>query len=210
MTDNDFQVWMPLEPLSKGIADGHARPIQGFATTDDLDLQQEVIVQNGIDVGPLLEKGFIDWDHKGNLGPQYIIGEPVSCELRAHGKGEGWFLKGFLYENHPVADAAWAMLERSNDGKSQRQLGFSIEGHVSRRMGKFVQKAVVRHIALTHQPINTYTFAQLAKSLVEHQDEEVSCKDCRENALQHLMIHKGMGSDEALQLVYELVKKGLY
>src|SRR3954465_2440641 len=80
MTDNDFQVWMPLEPLSKGIADGHARPIQGFATTDDLDLQQEVIVQNGIDVGPLLEKGFIDWDHKGNLGPQYIIGEPVSCE----------------------------------------------------------------------------------------------------------------------------------
>jgi hypothetical protein len=103
MTDNDFQVWMPLEPLSKGIADGHARPIQGFATTDDLDLQQEVIVQNGIDVGPLLEKGFIDWDHKGNLGPQYIIGEPISCELRAHGKGErDGFSRDFFTRTNPL------------------------------------------------------------------------------------------------------------
>jgi hypothetical protein len=214
MTDSPFQLWMPLEPLAKSIAEGkgQSRPIQGYASTDDQDLQRDVMVQRGMDMKPFLEKGFIDWDHKGNLGPQYLIGEPESCELRPTEKGEGLFIKGHLYENHPTADAAWAMLERFESGASARQLGFSIDGHVIRRSGKYVQKAVIRHVALTHQPVNPFTFAQLAKSLADEEDLPPvgTCKECRLDALSHLIIHKGLSQDKAVQLILELTAKGLF
>lgn len=219
-TERPFELWIELDPLEKSLAeaeDGRSRPISGFASTDDEDLQRDIMVQDGIDTSPFLSKGFFDWDHKGHLGPQYLIGEPEFCEVRkVPNRGEGLFVKGFLYENNPLADAAWEMLQRTATGNSRRQLGFSIEGGVlpGGRHGKYIKKAVVRHVALTHQPVNPYTFAQLAKSLTVPDDMTVlhinNCQECLESALAHLMEHKSMTQEDAVEVLYELSTRGLF
>lgn len=218
MEEKLFKVWMALDPLEKSLADGeegHARPIQGFASTDDEDLQRDIMIQQGIDTAPFLTKGYIDWDHKGSLGPQYLIGEPISCEVRQiPGRGEGLFMKGFLYEDNPLADAAWSMLQRTATGISQRQLGFSVEGGVlpGGRHGKYIKKAIVRHVALTHQPVNPYTYAQLAKSLITP-DESGLYVDCQENikkSVDYLIKEHSMSYEEATELLAQLSARGLF
>lgn len=215
MNEKPFELWVGLDPIEKSLAEssGHSRPIQGFASTDDEDLQHDVMIQNGIDTSPFLAKGFFDWDHKSSLGPQQLIGEPESCELRRiPGRGEGLFVKGFLYENNPLADAAWEMLQRTATGQSQRQLGFSIEGGVlpGGRFGKYIKKAIVRHIAVTHQPVNPYTYAQLAKSLVTP-DENISYnQDSIVKSLRFLIEECGMSQAGAVELLHELSERGLF
>jgi len=198
-----FSLWLPVEPLAKSL-EGGPRLIRGWASTDDEDLQREVIVQEGIDYRPLLETGYIDWDHRGSYGPEYLIGEPLQCSLRDTPRGgQGLWLEGVLYAGHPKADAAWELLLRSARGESTRRLGFSVQGAVLQRQGKFIRRSVVRHVALTHQPVNTQTFAELAKALAAP-PPPAPCGACGEALLRHLVVCRGLSGREAARWVRAL------
>lgn len=227
--------WMPLE---KSLASDGRRVLQGIASTEDWDEQQEQVLQAGLDFQPLLSHGFINWDHQ--RGPRFIIGVPEEAKITER----GLFVRGWLFSGHPEADAAWQLMETLEKAGNPRRLGWSIEGSVTQRRGPIIVKAVVRHLALTHQPVNPHTFAELVKSFCQgqamstvqakpllrehlagagyslvdtlwgscshdHFDPDGRFREGRRGALEHLVKCHGYGVEEAKDYLIRLMKSGI-
>jgi hypothetical protein len=75
------------------------------------------------------------------------------------------WVKGFLFNSHKKADEYWELMHALNESGSTRQVGFSIQGKVKRRAGKEIAECWIQDIALTPAPVNTTTWAEIAKSL---------------------------------------------
>jgi hypothetical protein len=209
--DGTFEVFVPVTPLVKAAGEGAGgapttrdgtpvpkRLLEGIASSESKDQQGEVIIQAGIDFRPLLEKGFINWNH--SHAPKDQIGQPLEAVVLNQGPTDipALFLRGFLYEDHRGADEAWellvAMEKARRAGHGRRQMGWSVEGGVVLRDGKTLARSIVRHMALTHEPVNTDTYAKaaLAKSHGFELDDAVWVED--DGARPHLVF----GGFEAL------------
>ncbi len=161
--DDEFVFWLPFE-FEKAQKDGKEkgkRWIQGVASTPDMDLQKEIVEQNGIDFSYFLKYGYYNNDHKP--GFENKVGEPVEAKIRK----EGFWTRGFLWKNHKIADSIWELGNALIASQSSRQLGFSIQGKVLRRAGRRILKCWVQDVAITTAPINTNTWLDIAKSLSE-------------------------------------------
>lgn len=154
--------------------------IQGVASAEMRDEDGETLLQKGIICEPLLRKGLINWDHKDSSGgPRFIVGEPVEAEVvpasryaDRFGKsvsGLATWVRGFLYQDaqrKPLATDIWNHLQ-CEEVSPERQLSWSVQGRVLERDPRNNQRIVkceLRHLALTHQPVQPYTFAEIAKS----------------------------------------------
>jgi len=139
--------------------------IEGLASTDDQDLDNEIMRQNfdltAVDVG----KGYLNDDH----GKEYEkLGIPRSqARLGVIDKAkitkEGLWIKGKVWKNHPASVAYYNELKHK-PGMVQ----FSVEGYTLKRnplRDNVIDKAFVTGVALTRDPVNTNTYAQICKSL---------------------------------------------
>jgi len=160
-----FQFFVPaqiiVEKGGKPGKDGKAakRWIQGVASTDDKDLQGEVVDQNGIDFSYFLKYGYFNNDHK--QGFKNKVGQPTEARITKN----GLWVKGFLFENHEVSDEIWELMHALDTTQADRRLGFSIQGKVKRRQGTKIAECWIQDIAVTPAPVNTTTWAEIAKSL---------------------------------------------
>ena len=168
---------MPVEALKKG-KDGK-RWIQGIASTDDVDLQGEKVVQSGIDLTYFLEHGYINDDHKS--GPEHKVGEPTEARVTE----AGLWIKGFLFKGHERADHWWEFLNALEQSDANRKVGFSIQGKVVRRRGKSIMKCWLQDVAITANPVNTSTWTEIVKALTRERfcvhpwrSIEKACKGC--------------------------------
>lgn len=177
-----FSTWMPIEKAgTEAIHGAPARLIRGIGSTEVFDLQQEKILRDGIDLSPLLKSGFINWNHWP--GPANIIGEPKEAELILPDEvrnrfgsspyvksvtGFGLYTLGLLYNDCQRADEVWDFLTRIEkaraSGYSQRNIGWSVEGLALQRNGPVITKFMCRHLAVTHEPVNTESWAEIVKS----------------------------------------------
>lgn len=75
-------------------------------------------------------------------------------------------VSGVLYRGVPDADDAWALLKALQDPRNaaRRRLGWSVQGSIDRVQADTVLACIVSQLALTHEPVNPYTFARFAKS----------------------------------------------
>lgn len=168
MSQNNFHFEFAIETFEKASAGpGRERRIGGIVSTDHLDQQQEILLQEGLDFAPFLKSGWFNDNHSKETGA--AVGYPERAELRTLPDGrKGWYVEGYLLDN-PRANSIWDLatsLERSGAG---RHLGFSVEGQILDRdpsnPGR-VRKAIVREVAITRCPINDNTqLSVLAKSL---------------------------------------------
>lgn len=185
----NFAVWVPLIKArpSDELANGYA--IHGVASTEEPDEEEETAVQEGMDFAPFLKSGHLNWNHLP--GPENVIGEPTSVQKMTLGEVPDYplrrgqnpttpcsFISGVLYKGHKRAEATWelmgAMAKAADAGQSQRGLGYSVEGAVLARAitnSKRLAKTMVRHCAVTHEPINTGSWARMAKSFGAEQGE---------------------------------------
>jgi len=154
-----FHFFVPVEKLSKAEAKDGKRWVQGIASTDDRDLQGEVVRQNGIDYGYFLKYGYINDDHKE--GPEHKVGEPAECRMTP----AGLWLKGFLYKGKERSEYWWEHITTLAENNSSRKVGFSIQGKVLRREGNTIAKCWLQDVAITASPVNTNTWAEIVKSL---------------------------------------------
>lgn len=180
--DNDtFEFWMPAQAvIMKGSAkksgtDSQGRRwIQGIASTASRDLQGEVVDQKGIDFSYFLKYGYFNWDHKP--GEDNRVGEPTEAKITKN----GLWVKGYLYPKglKKTADDIWEHMHAVAAAGSNRRMGFSIQGKVQRREGKTIKKCWIQEVAVTSCPVNTTTWAEIAKSLsaqpweLEDEDEQ--------------------------------------
>ena len=164
---------MPLQK-SQG-ATNDQRMICGMASCETRDLQREIIFQKGIDPTPALESGFINWDH--GKGPEDQIGVPTKlevCRIEDHPimsksglHGWGTWCEGMLFKGHYRADQVWNLVNALDTGGYDRRLAWSVQGRAIERdnLHNVVTKSQMYHMALTHQPVQTDSFAQVLKSL---------------------------------------------
>jgi hypothetical protein len=147
--------------------EGRERRIGGIVSTDHLDKQSEVLIQENLDLEPFLSDGFFNDNHSPDTGGG-LVGYPEFAELRSLEKGhKGWYVEGYLLKGHPPADSLWSAAQALQ--KSGRSLGFSVEGQILERDAenpKIVRKAIVKEVAITRCPVNRNTsLGVLAKSL---------------------------------------------
>ena len=162
-----FNFDFDVEVFEKASAEaGKERRIGGFVSTDHLDRQGEVLIQEGLDFDPFLTKGWFNDNHSPDTDG--VIGYPEFAELRTlpGGLHKGWYVEGYLLKT-ARADRIWDL---ANDlQKHDRKLGFSVEGAIVGRDDsnpKTVKTAIVREVAVTKCPVNTATALNvLAKSL---------------------------------------------
>ncbi len=162
-----FQFDFDVEVFEKAGPEGTDRRIGGIVSTDHLDRQSEVLLQEGLDFTPFLKGGWFNDNHESTTDS--VIGYPSAAELRHLPDGrKGWYVEGFLLKTDR-ANRIWDLATELQRSGSGRKLGFSVEGSIAERDPddpKKVRKAVVREVAITKCPVNTHTsLSVLAKSL---------------------------------------------
>ena len=148
------------------------RIINGYASTEDKDLDGEIILSKGLDIDPFLKYGFFNYDHEPGI--DNLIGVPTR---RTEVKHNGLSVEGILFKGQefPRAEQTWKLAKflKKAELPVKRNLGYSIQGKYIKRdpsNNKRVIKALVNHIAVTHKPINRETFKSFSffeKSLKE-------------------------------------------
>jgi hypothetical protein len=163
--EDSFKFVMPAE-LSKG-EDGEWK-VSGLASTGSVDRQGEIIVPAGIDATPIASgKGFFNFDHDNS--PEATIGL-----LDGYRKSDkGMFVSGRLFKNHKKAQAVYEIM--SSLGKSDKgRVGMSVEGKVLERdpfNKNIIKRCVVKNVAITMNPVNQDTYADIMKSFAGSQVE---------------------------------------
>lgn len=142
--------------------------IRGVASTEDEDLQGEVLVQDGIDLSVIKSgKGLFNNNHSNN--PEDIIGAIEDAEIINVANKKVMEVKGYLFKHQPRAQAYYNIMKSLKKGSAPR-VHYSVEGKVverDRANSKKIQKAIITKVALTLDPVNSNTFASLAKSLTQ-------------------------------------------
>lgn len=159
-------LWLPAR-LHKS-ATAQAMLICGMATLDDtIDLDQQLLQTSGvIDSLAYLEKfGKLNWNHGSD--PDDILGEITKAVIRKALGKRGLYIEVKLNSQQPKAVVAYNLL------KGGARFGFSVQG-VTLRLSKAthngfpvekIDEAFVSQVALTGEPKNYNTFAQILKSL---------------------------------------------
>lgn len=171
--ETPFEFWLPLDKANPTVVkdrDGNPtdRVFFGLASTERVDLDNEVVKATGIDFGYFREYGYFNNDHLP--GWENKVGEPIEVYL---GKGvdstgkevQGLWVKGLLYKGKKVSDEIWNHIEALEKSGSKRKVGLSIQGAVKSRAGKVVLKSWVQAIAITPSPKNVDSFIDVVKTI---------------------------------------------
>lgn len=177
LKNDKFEFFVPaaIVKAEKGSKKDEKRYISGICSTEDRDLQGEIVVQKGLDFSYFIRSGFINNNHL--TGPENLVGQPLEAKITS----EGMWMKGYLFSNHPVADHWWMLLNSMEASGSNRKIGFSIQGKVQRREGNKITKCWVSEVAITHQPVCQNTFVDIAKSLAAQEwdtNKSFNCGVC--------------------------------
>lgn len=202
---NNFGFFMPAEIVKSKDKDGVEKmQIAGIASTTDVDTDEEILLPKGFDLSYFTESGFVNWHHRQKDKPSAIIGEPSAAKIVAGGKQ--MHVVCDLY-NTPLAQEVFALgkvLEQQST--SGRRLGFSIEGKVLERdkdNPKIVTKAAITGCAITYQPKNKATIAEIVKADGASPDFDLTPD--MDGLMEDLMLMKAAGSssEEILKAMSE-------
>lgn len=138
----------------------------GYATTPDLDLQDDIIDPSGIDISHLIRHGYINYEHY--QGDEYRIGVPTEG---THVDPEvGLYVEAKLYKGNPYAKSIWNLANNIAKSGIDRKLGFSIEGFAKQRDKKdprIIKSTYITNVAVTTNPANPHaTWDSFMKSFL--------------------------------------------
>lgn len=167
-TKNDFNFFVPLSDIkkSKDKAGNEVMIVEGIASTDDEDAEDEVLLPDGYVLDRFKSMGFINWNHMAKSDPSKIIGEPIDCYVR----NNKFYIKGMLYPDQKQARDTYNLMQTLKKSGSDRKLGWSIEGKALQRdphNPKRITRALITGVAITPTPVNGNTFVDLVKGVQE-------------------------------------------
>lgn len=207
MNKNDFNFHIPVE-IEKS-KDGKDWFIRGLASTEDIDGQNEIILQRGLDISHLKKGlGLFNFDH--NNDPQNIIGQITNADQTE----EGLYVEGYLFKNQPQAQSIYNIMSSLKKG-AKRRVQMSIEGKVLDRKGNKIAKAKVLNVALTLNPVNTKTYAEFVKSFAHQVDsdsnEETTSSDSELSlSLPQALIDLETKVDTLCEMLHKSIEAGNY
>lgn len=167
-----FKFDVPVEVFEKAGEPGKERRIGGIISTEHKDKQGEVVLQRGLDFSDFLTNGWFNDNHSRDTAG--VVGYPQAVRRTSHNGKPATYVEGYLLqggdddEKKLQADRIWNLANALQ--KTDRRLGFSIEGKVLRRSGpdgKVIARARVTNVAVTNCPVNTESGLDvLAKSMM--------------------------------------------
>lgn len=172
MPQSDFNIFVPLEAFEK---DGDLR-IRGVITTEHRDREGEIVLQDGLDFTEFTKSGYFNDNHSKGTAQGAVLGYPLDIRKGVTSDGKKChYVEGVLYKDYEPAREIHALAQAmQKDPRRARKLGFSLQGKIRSRSGEkriakslpdgsvryvgdVVNKAIVRHVAITHSPVNEYT-----------------------------------------------------
>lgn len=171
-----FRFHVPVDVFSlqkSGTPNGRQMRIGGVVSTEDTDQQGETILSTALDFSRFEKRGYFNDNHdkttSGVVGVPdvgvklYRKGQRLPNGTRAH--STCWWAEGVLVGKKGREIWQLALDLRGTD----RALGFSVEGRTLERDSideRIITRAIVKHIAITHCPVNAGTELQmLSKAL---------------------------------------------
>jgi len=162
--EKDFLVHIPVD-IEKS-KDGDEWRIKGIASTGDTDLHGESVDQEGLDISALKAgRGIFNVDHQ--KGPENVVGIIEDADFIDVDGKKCLQVEGYLLKEQDRAKAFYNIMKSLKKGTGPR-IHMSIEGKILQRDfsdQKRIKKARIDKVALTLDPVNPYTFAELCKSL---------------------------------------------
>lgn len=196
-----MKFFIPAE-FSKSEKDKEMR-IFGFASTPDMDREEETVVQQGLDIDDFVNHGFFNYNHDNS----YILGYPDKTKTKI--TKDGLYVEGNILPSEMgkrIWDAAVAMKK----SRAPRKMGFSIEGKVLERdkNGKIL-KAKVYNVAITNMPVNpNATWEALVKGMTSAENSGgVFVKESLEHARHFLQ--RVEDGEESSVLAYKSLMNNL-
>lgn len=195
--NNNFKFVMPAE-LQK--SDDGDWKIAGLASTEDIDQQGETIIQKGIDLTPIDQgRGWFNFDHASGI--ENLVGT-----IDGYKQDEkGLYVHGKLFKNHDKAKAIYQVMSSLGENTKSR-VGLSVEGKILERDAinkSVIKKCQIDKVAITLNPVNSNTYADLVKSMSNANIEFNSTKENNE-----ILINNEQALFTANQVI-EIVKKAL-
>lgn len=173
--------------------------IEGVASTENRDVQGEILDLDGADISPLLEgRGFVNSDHSGRF--EHLVGRVLGakkikgladCETPSQIKYFNHYKKPFLWtklelwdgHGHKEADAIASVYKFYQDKNEESPIKLSVEGKtLERAPGGVLKRTLIRGLAITVRPANHTTRTDVVglvknaganESLVKHEDDSV-------------------------------------
>lgn len=183
---NNFNFWIDID-LDKSVTtslEDDSRYdnmiFEGVASDGSTDMDGESIDPSGIDLSYFLKRGLFNLDHLTSRSEKnksrFWIGEPLEARIE-DGK---LIVRGKLWKKSPEARALWDKILAMKESGSSRRLGMSIEGKALEKdklNPKKILKALITNIALTFNPVNFNTYAEICKGVqkedwIEYEYEE--------------------------------------
>jgi hypothetical protein len=202
LKDDSFSIFVPIEDhdliKSVEVDENGDYIVQGVMTSEDKDEEDDSIDPEGTDCSYLLDKGWIKYEHGNN--PAQFIGEPIDVKVGQFKHPtldklvKGVFVRGRLFAQRELARQAVQTIQDLEKSHTKRKMGWSIEGSVrerDRKTGKVI-KSIVRNVVLTMNPINTMTWAELAKSFSGHNEVTVSMEMPKDSEVNKALDVDGM------------------
>lgn len=159
MTIETFSRWCPFEVAKASPNGGDSEPmtarIGGIISMETVDQQGETLVQDGVDWGYFLDKGWFNYEHQS--GPENVLGHPERVTSTSVGGKPATRVEGVLYLAKPRAREIYETAQAMQKAKVDRRLGFSVEGQVVERdpsNHRRIKKARVLNVALTAHPVH--------------------------------------------------------
>ncbi|MBT8428388.1 MAG: hypothetical protein KJN79_00605 [Gammaproteobacteria bacterium] len=185
-----FALELPVEVFWKAGETGKERRIAGIISTEHQDIEKEVVKQSGLDLRPFLHGGWINDNHSRDTAG--VVGYPLKVERTVHDGKPATYMEGYLLQDYKPADKIWELAEALQ--KTDRRLGFSIEGKVRRRSGndgKVIAEAVVRNVAVTNCPVNPKTGLDVLEKSLALMASGDSCDGCNRCSCVHKALSAG-------------------
>lgn len=215
-----FTFWCPLD-IQKAVIDPETGQevmrLGGIASTSDEDSDGEFLDPKGFDIKPLINSGMVNWHHQAKGQPATIIGEPSKAEIRP----EGLYIETDLYPSSQIARDVWDLAQTLEKDSKTRRLGYSIEGKVVKRKSndkkspdyKKIVKAIITGVAITHQPKNPKTFANIIKGEIDEDfDDEVeesldteNGKALKKESVDKKLKNQTFSKSEAIEILFKYI-----
>lgn len=189
-----FKFEMPVEVFWKAGETGKERRIVGIISTEHRDQQNEVVLQRGLDFRPFLAHGWINDNHSRDTAG--VVGYPLKVERTTVEGKPATRMEGYLLQNFEQADKIWDLANALQ--KTDRRLGFSIEGKVRRRAttdDKVIAEAIVRNVAVTNCPVNTKTGLDVLAKSFAFFESDARCAGCEGDECVHKALTAGQAVD---------------
>ena len=166
--EKKFNIFVPIDVenfiksnTEKSTEDWYVR---GYASTPNKDLQGDIVLPEGLDIDYFKRFGWLNYEHKQDA--EFVIGVPTeNCYVDMQ---KGLFLEAKLFKNNRYAQQIWELANSLSKSKTNRNLGFSIEGSIRRRNEadtRVIEDLMIRNVAITKSPANTYaTWESFTKS----------------------------------------------